>query len=578
MAQLPPHRRPPVPPLPTARLSSPLGPLRSLCYTLSSVKRIHSSAWLLALSSGVLQVLVFPRPGLYFLSWVCVAPLIYCILRAREADASQLLAERDTFSYLVPATTFQGFLLGWISGTVFYAGSCYWVYHVMHLYGGLSPIVSAGLLILFSLYIGLHHGIFGALLALSAKARAGFSRKALVLAPFLWVAVELLRSYVVSFPWDLLGTAQIDNTSLVRVATVTGVYGVSFEIALVNAAFAAAFLVRPGRRRTMMAASITAAVVLQSTVLARFDRVPTDHTARLVQLNLALNEDWNATTYPQRLSALVNLSTAPGSSSQVPALVIWPESPGPFFVNDPTFQQAISRITSTGPSVIAGSIGVKDSQVRNPSQLYNSALAVSPGGNSQARYDKIHLVPWGEYIPFKSLFGFAQSLTHEVGNFEPGAQRVPLQLGAVRYGVFICYESVFPGEIRQFADHGAEVLVNISNDGWFGQSGAPGQHLNLARMRAVENQRWLLRATNTGITAVIDPLGRVTATIPPNQAMVLDADFGTSDDTTFYTRYGDWFPIACAIISLCGLLWREQPEVGPAEPTNTTRSRIPQHG
>lgn len=542
------------------------------------MKRIHTSAWLLALSSGVLQVLVFPRPGLYFLCWVCIAPLIYSILRAREADASQLLAERDTFSYLVPATVRQGFALGWLSGFITYAGTCSWVYHVMHLYGGLSPTIAFGLLILFSFFIGLHHAVFGALLAWAARSRAGFSRKALVLAPFLWVAVELLRTYVVSFPWDLLGTAEIENTSLVRLAAVTGVYGVSFEIALVNAAFAAAFLVRIGRRRTMMAASLTAAIVLQATQFVQFDHFPTDHTARLVQLNLPLNDEWNTENYPKRLQTLVDLSTQPNRGNQAPSIVIWPESPGPFFVNDPTFLQALGRVSSSGSYVIAGSLGVKDQATRSPQLVYNSAVAVGPNGTVQSRYDKIHLVPWGEYIPYKALFSFAESLTHQVGTFEPGTQRILLQLGSTRFGVFICYESVFPGEVREFADHGAEVFVNISNDGWFGESGAPEQHLNMARMRAIENQRWILRATNTGITAVIDPMGRITSTIPRNKAAVLDADFSTSAEVTFYTRYGDWFPIMCAIISLCGLLWRERPEIGPAEPTNTARNRIPQHG
>jgi len=541
------------------------------------VKRIHPSAWLLALSSGVLQVLVFPRPGLHFLSWVSITPLIYCVLRTREADATQLLAERDTFSYLVPATIAQGFLLGWVSGVVTYAGTCYFIYNVVHLYGGLSPVLSFAVLILYALVVGIHHAIFGGLLAWAAKARAGFSRKALVLAPFLWVAVELLRSYVVSVPWNLLGTAQIDNTSLVRVAAVTGVYGVSFEIALVNAAFAAAFLVRAGRRRTMMAAAVMAAVVLQSTALVPFDRIATDHSARLVQLNLPLFEEWTPENYPVRLQSLVDLSSRNAQGTDVPGVIIWPESPGPFFVNDPVFMQALSRISSTGSFVIAGSLGVKDSAVQS-GQVYNSAIAVGPNGAVQGRYDKIHLVPWGEYVPFKSLFSFAESLTHQVGTFEPGTQRVPLALGSVRYGVFICYEASFPGEVRQFADHGAEVFVNLSNDGWFGNSGAPQQHLNMARMRAVENQRWVLRATNTGITAVIDPMGRVTASIPANQAAALDADFGTSTDTTFYTRYGDWFPFACAIISLCGLLWRERPEIGPIDPASAARTRIPQHG
>ncbi len=137
-----------------------------------------------------------------------------------------------------------------------------------------------------------------------------------------------------------------------------------------------------------------------------------------------------------------------------------------------------------------------------PEQLFNSALLISPEGTMAQRYDKVHLVPWGEYIPFSWAFGFAKSLTHEVGTYSSsGAERTPLEVGSHRYGVFICYESVFPQEVRQFAEHGAEVFVNISNDGWFGDSGAPWQHLNMARMRAVENHRWLLRSTNTGITA-----------------------------------------------------------------------------
>src|SRR5208282_5093025 len=186
-------------------------------------------------------------------------------------------------------------------------------------------------------------------------------------------------------------------------------------------------------------------------------------------------------------------------------------------------------------------------------QVYNSALLLNPDGTVAQRYDKVHLVPWGEYVPFAWAFGFAKSLTHEVGSYtSSGGERVPLEVGSHRYGVFICYESVFPHEVRQFAQRGAEVFVNISNDEWFGDSGAPWQHLNMARMRAVENHRWLLRCTTTGITAALDPLGRVVAMAPRNQRVVLDAPYGLTTDTTFYTRYGDWFPILCAIISITG--------------------------
>lgn len=533
-----------------------------------TVKHIHKSAWLLALSSGALQILVFPKPSLYFLCWIALSPLIYTILRAREADASQLLAERDTFSYLIPATIWQGFLLGWASGIVFYAGTCYWVYQVMHLYGALPPAISAALLVLFSLFIGLHHGVFGALLAWAAKARAGFSRRALVLTPFLWVSVELLRAYVVSFPWNLLGTAQVENTPLAQIATVTGVYGVSFEIMVVNAAFAAAFLVRPGRRRNLIVAAITAAVALQATKFVSVEPSPSNATAILVQQNIPQNGQWTPEYFSNTLFALQQLSQSSTAGGAAPRVVVWPESPSPFYVNDNRFVSSLASVAHASRGyVIAGSIAERTpSPAMSSDEVFNSAVLISPEGLVAARYDKIHLVPWGEYVPYKSMFAFANSLTHEVGTFERGASRMPLDMGNAYYGVFICYESIFPHEVREFADRGAQVFVNISNDGWFGESGAPAQHLNMARMRAIENERWLLRATNTGITASIDPLGRVVARAPVNQRVTLEAPYMLTNATTFYTRNGDWFPISCAIISLAGLLWRRPSGGGMAEP------------
>jgi apolipoprotein N-acyltransferase len=529
---------------------------RRLVSSLRQLTRLHKSAWLLVLSSAILQVLVFPKPGLYYLSWVCLAPLIYAVLRAREADAAELLAE-ETSSYLAPASVGQAFLLGWVCGTVVYLGSCYWVFSVMHYYGGLSRAVSAVLLLLFSLYVGLHQAVFAALVAWAARARAGYSRRALFLAPFLWVAVELLRTYLVGFPWDLLGTTQVANTALSRIATLTGVYGLSFEIALVNAAFAAAFLVRPPRRRLMLAATLATAVFLQLTQYIELDRLPVDSHALLVQQNVPIRESWQSAEYNGLLQSLDAISTTPPGSAKV-NLVVWPESPAPFFLNDDRFVSTISAIARrTNDFVVAGSLGVRPA-AGGENLLYNSAALVNPQGQIAARYDKVHLVPFGEYIPLQRLLSFAQSLTREVGTFARGSDRWPLDAGAAKLGVFICYESVFPGEVRQFADHGAQVFVNISNDGWFGNSGAPEQHLNVARMRAIENERWLLRATNTGITASIDPFGRVVAQAPTGTRTTLLAPYSLRAETTFYTRYGDWFPCLCAIISLAGLLFRRR--------------------
>ena len=224
--------------------------------------RIRRNAWLLACASGVLQVLIFPEPALYILSWVALAPLIYAILQCRNQDA--LLTMVEDGKWFAPATAWQGFLLGYLSGVIWYLGSCYWVFHVMHFYGNLGAATSVVLLVMFSLYLGLYHGLFGLLVALIARRRNGYSLRALVFAPFAWVAVELARTYVTGFPWDLLGTTQIDNIPLSRIATFTGVYGISFEIALVNTAVAAAFLVPRARRNMLLAASLAAALVLHA--------------------------------------------------------------------------------------------------------------------------------------------------------------------------------------------------------------------------------------------------------------------------------------------------------------------------
>ena len=168
----------------------------------------------------------------------------------------------------------------------------------------------------------------------------------------------------------------------------------------------------------------------------------------------------------------------------------------------------------------------------------------------------MHLVPFGEYVPFKSIFSFAGGLTKEVGDFSEGTSRAPLDAGGTKLGAFICYESIFPDEIRQLAANGAQVFVNISNDGWYGDSGAYAQHLKQARMRAVENNRWLLRDTNTGVTASIDPYGRVVASIPRKIRTTLVAPYALSSVTTFYTRHGDWFAFLCAIISIVALAMR----------------------
>jgi len=236
---------------------------------------------------------------------------------------------------------------------------------------------------------------------------------------------------------------------------------------------------------------------------------------------------------------------------------VWPESPAPFFSNDLRFRDAITTIArQTHASVVAGSVGSNAPTPNTESPIFNSASLVSPDGAWKQRYDKVHLVPFGEYLPFPSLFSFAGGLTKEVGAFEHGTSHHALATDGTQLGVFICYESIFPDEVRQFAQNGALVFVNISNDGWYGDSGAFAQHLNQTRMRAIENDRWLLSTTDTGVTASIDPFGRVVASIPRKERTTLVAPYALNSETTFYTRHGDWFAYLCAIISLGALLSR----------------------
>jgi apolipoprotein N-acyltransferase len=242
----------------------------------------------------------------------------------------------------------------------------------------------------------------------------------------------------------------------------------------------------------------------------------------------------------------------PTKSNRPSDLIVWPESPAPFQSNDHAFRASISQLARDSRVwLVIGSIGVD-----NPQTVFNSAALISPAGEWTARYSKIHLVPFGEYVPFASVFSFAGGLTEAVGNFTRGSLHEPLQAGNQRLGIFICYESIFPNEVRQLVAQGADVLVNISNDGWYGDSGAWAQHLNQARMRAIENNRWLLRDTNTGLTASIDPYGRVVSNLERHTRAALAAPYALTKVTTFYSRHGDWFALLCAIISMGALLVR----------------------
>ncbi|HEY4381099.1 MAG TPA: apolipoprotein N-acyltransferase [Acidobacteriaceae bacterium] len=534
----------------------------------------------MALLSGVLQVLPFPIAGPVPLwrtaiAWFALAPLLKALLGEETSGK--------------PLGALQGAVLGYSCGFVWYLGNCYWIYATMHKYGGIPKPVSAGILVLFCLYLGLYHALFGALIAAFRRSSLGV-RGALLLSPFAWVAVELGRARITGFPWDLLGITQVDNLLLTRLAPFTGAYGISFLVVAVNAVWITRITVQQRRfTRSIVTAGALVIIFAYIVSLRHFQRPLAQGTsaiATLVQENIevgAAAESVPALTKPQMLqkyseatlfpppaacygipempaTRCVGLSAQPEVGNdqatrfvQPTNLIVWPEAPNQFFDIDRDFRAAMSRLArAANAPIIVGNIGL-DGDADGRRTYYNSADFIGPDGTFAGRYDKMHLVPFGEYTPYKRLFFFAGSLLQDVGLFEPGTQRVTFKTGGHNYGAFICYESVFADEVRQFENLGADVLVNISDDGWYGDTSAAWEHLNMARMRAIENHRWVLRATNTGVTASIDPYGRVVAAAPRHVMTSLRVGFDYEHDVTFYAAHGDLFAYLCAVLTALGL-------------------------
>jgi apolipoprotein N-acyltransferase len=539
--------------------------------------------WVLAVLSGVLQVLPFPIAGPVPIwrtafCWIALTPLL-AALTAKNANGQ-------------PLRLIEGTALGYCSGFVWYLGNCYWIYETMHLYGDIAKPVSAGILVLFCLYLGLYHALFGMLIVAFRRSPLGV-RGALLLSPFAWVAVELARARVTSFPWDFLGITQVDNALLTRLAPWTGAYGLSFAIAAVNALWLTSITLKERRftRSTLTVAGV-AIIILYLAIAWRVRPPATEGTsaiATLVQENLEVGaaaiKAGPPLTVPQELDTYSDLSLHPGTSyclgmpelastkcvrvtsaaqpTTAPAptdIIVWPEAPNDFVEVDPSlrgtassqqFRAAMSSLARTaGAPIIVGSFGIDaDREDARGYDQYNSADFIAPDGTFSGRYDKMHLVPFGEYTPYKNLFFFAGNLLQDVGSLSHGKRRTVFTTGGHTYGTFICYESVFADEVRQYPDLGADVLVNISDDGWYGDTSAAWEHLNMVRMRAIENHRWVLRATNTGVTAAIDPYGRVVMAAPRHIRTSLRAGFDYERDVTFYAARGDLFAYFCAFVT-----------------------------
>ncbi len=529
------------------------------------LRNLWANPWVWGLASALLLDLPFPIAGPLppwrgAVAWLALVPLLYGLLAAKNVEQAKYLRRSALGAYLC--------------GVAWYLLNCYWIYATMHVYGGIGAVASCGILLLYSLVLGLYFGVFGLLVALTRRASPGAAIP-LLLAPVYWVALEFAASRITRVPWDQLGYSQVDNFLLTQLAPFTGVYGISFVLMAGNAMFAAALLACPFARRLRFAlAAALFAGGLQLGSLFPPPPAPTSATAVLLQQNLDVDSsnDWFGPEWDRHTAEFVALSLKtcgpyfagmPEPNPPVvhpecpvpairPDIVAWPESPSPFREADPRFRRLMAELTRQSQSLaVVGNIGTWENG--GATEIFNSAEFVAPDGRFLGRYDKIHLVPFGEYVPYKGLISFAGTLTQGVSSFSRGGLRKVFTSQGHTFGVFICYEAVFADEIRHFSANGAEVFVNISDDGWYGDTSAPWQHFNMARMRAIENRRWILRATNTGVTAAVDPFGRVTQSAPRHALTSLAVRYGYRGDVTFYARYGDVFALLCAIISVAAL-------------------------
>ncbi len=488
----------------------------------------------LPLLSGILLALSFPKPDISVLAWVALIPLLYSI---RDKSPRQSFKE------------------GFIAGIAFYALSLRWVLIVMRDYGGIGFLPSLFLLLALSAYLALYIGTFA---WLYVKARQHAGPASVLLAPAFWVALELLRNYLLSgFPWNLLGYSQHQNLPLIQIADITGVYGVSALIVMTNAAITELIAVMSYREYAdrKIIWPVTAVVVMAASALYghyRLTDLPRPYDSMkvtVVQGDIEQFHKWDPAFQIQVFDVYKQL-TADAVAQKKPDLVIWPETATPFYFQDRILVGELSdTVKKSNTWLLTGSPSIEE---RGSDYVeYNSAYLINPSGIPADRYDKMHLVPFGEYVPLKTLLPFVSKMVHGIGDFGSGRDYTVMRMDKGSFGTAICFEVIFPELVRHFVLGGANFLTSITNDAWFGNSGAPYQHFDMSVFRAVENRRSMVRAANTGISGVILPSGEVVARTSLFKRYAITAEVPLMKEKTFYTLYGDMFAYLCSGITAC---------------------------
>lgn len=487
--------------------------------------------WVSASLSGVLLALSFPKPGLSILAWMAFLPLLYAV-RDKSPESS--------------------FKLGFLSGFVAYTAVFYWLNIVMTTYGKLPLLISCALTLLMAAYLAL---FIAAAICLTRFAEE-HSVPQLLTFPFLWVALEYLRAHLLSgFPWASLGYTQYRTLPLIQIADITGVYGVSFLIILVNIFLFQLWRWVRGKNGATYPFLATTATVSLLLLALFYGFISLNHEdagkeikVALAQGNIPQDVKWNPSFQEETVAIYERLSRqTSGTGTQ---LVVWPESSLPFFYQQ---ELAYSRRISSLALELNSHLIVSSPALEydaGKERLLNSAFLISSDGTTLGRSDKVHLVPFGEYVPLATFLPFVNKMVQGIGDFSPGKSITPLAAPFGKLGLLICFEGIFPEISREYVRNGAGLLVNITNDAWFGDSSAPYQHLSMTVFRAVENRVPLIRSANTGITAVIDSRGHIQGMTRLFHEALLTGTVRLGFERSIYTRYGDIFAWGCCIFIL----------------------------
>jgi apolipoprotein N-acyltransferase len=488
----------------------------------------------LALLSSAFLIVAFPDFDLWPLAWIGLVPLLVTVARR--------------------ARLWRCFLLGWLFGAVFFYGSCYWLTYSMIHFGGLPAWLSFALLVPGAFVLGLFPAVFCLLLALAIRK---WGTASLFLAPLLWCALEWGRLGATGQLWNAIGYSQAYHPFLIQTARWGGVYLVGFLIVFINAAVAYALLNRNVRALLV----VTGAILLTATLILVADRTSpfrhwgtrneADANVVAIQPNVPMELVKSADDLRQLTARHFEMSQAalrqlPNDGK--PRLVIWPESPMNFaYGGDAQLREMIASFARANQTAVL----LNSQEIAPNDGIYNSALLVNQQGTLVAQYDKIRLLPFGEYVPLPQWLPGASLIRGMVGDFTPGTKYGLMPVGPVRAGVFICIESAYPAIARTFASEGADVLINISNDGYLGPTAVMHQHLANVVFRAVENGRPILRVTNTGISAFVTPGGEVRDATP---GFTTDIRIWPITRNTFaptwYASHGDFFAGKCSVLSL----------------------------